>query len=138
MGYTTTYAGQISITPPLPAETVTRYTAFYDDNPHVLSSPSSGSREKRGYCQWEIVEDGSKLVWDGGEKFYDGPAWLKYVIDTFVKPAGSTAAGALLAQGEEVGDVWYLIVEDGRVYTQDVKLTPQPDLASFQPRVEVT
>jgi hypothetical protein len=35
------------------------------------------------WCQWVISEDGTKLEWDGGEKFYEYAAWLKYYINHF-------------------------------------------------------
>jgi hypothetical protein len=36
------------------------------------------------WCQWEPTEDGTQIVWDGGEKFYEYRAWLQYLIDHFL------------------------------------------------------
>lgn len=93
------------------------------------------------WCQWTPTDDGAALVWDEGEKFYDSPEWMKYIIDHFLRPgavlSGRSPAelesaipefreftfnhvldGEIHAQGEEPDDQWMLVVETNRVYVR--------------------
>lgn len=85
------------------------------------------------WCQWEATADGRALVWDGGEKFYDAPEWMAYLIDHFLKPGAvvqdnvlqeerfelfsfnHVLDGTIEAQGEDPDDRWKLIVKDNEV-----------------------
>ena len=86
------------------------------------------------WCQWVPVkdDDGNTVIeWDGGEKFYSSPEWMKYIIDHFLKPgafakdqlpflqANHICNGMIDAQGEDAEDRWRLHVRDNVVTTQD-------------------
>jgi hypothetical protein len=152
MGYTTEYDGQISVEPPLNPTEVAYLQAFAatwrgerPDDPYYIGSeisldhtsarlipfnprPPAGQPNER--CCWTPTDDGSAIVWDGSEKFYDGPDWMQYLIDHFLtRTAGSFAAdprsegftfdhqchGHLRAQGEDFRDRWALAVSGNRV-----------------------
>ena len=91
------------------------------------------------WCQWVPVVDetddeteepisASHIEWDGGEKFYEATEWMQYIIDHFIgenplaklnQPErfnflqGHKVNGEIFAEGEEPGDHWKIIVEDG-------------------------
>lgn len=67
------------------------------------------------WCQWNISDDGSCIFWDGGEKFYSSPLWMMYVINNFIAPFGHVCNGIITAQGDDISDVWSLIVKDNVV-----------------------
>ena len=67
------------------------------------------------WCQWVPSEDGSAIEWDQGEKFYDYVAWMKYLINHFLKPWGYVANGEIQFQGEDEDDRGILVVKDNRV-----------------------
>jgi hypothetical protein len=81
------------------------------------------------WCGWTVSNDGTRIEWDGGEKFYYATDWMQYLIDHFLKPGAigkgapelegftfdHTVNGAIEARGEERGDIWQLVVEDNRV-----------------------
>ena len=84
------------------------------------------------WCQWIATEDGEYIEWDGGEKFYNAAEWMQYIIDHFVgenplaklnQPGyfnflqGHKVNGEIFAEGEESGDHWKIIVENGIVRT---------------------
>lgn len=69
------------------------------------------------WCQWVPNEDGTKLEWDGGEKFYEYVPWLKYLITNFLDPWGYKLNGEVSWSGEEQGDVGVIHVEDNVVTT---------------------
>ncbi len=76
MGYTTYFSGEIEVEPPLSAALVAEITAFnrgeYQEADMSVCNPG-------GYCQWVASDDGSQILWDDGEKFYDSPIWMEYM-----------------------------------------------------------
>ena len=68
------------------------------------------------WCQWTISEDGTELFWDGGEKFYNYTAWLKYLISRFFNPWGRTLNGELLWYGEDRDDFGKIKVRNNEVF----------------------
>jgi hypothetical protein len=95
------------------------------------------------------TDDGTAIEWDGGEKFYDSPEWMTYLIDHFLKSgaeaqkqilraerlnarvpeldqfAGFTfdhvLNGIINAQGEDPDDKWRLVVKDNEVSVQTAR-----------------
>jgi len=67
------------------------------------------------WCQWVISEDGTRLEWDEGEKFYDYIPWLKYYINHFFKKWGIKLNGRIRFQGEDPGDKGIIEVIDNVV-----------------------
>jgi hypothetical protein len=111
MGYTTTFDGHLTIEPPLPPDACAAADAARFDIPE----DDDAAEQLDGCCQWEIVDNGSTIVWDDGEKFYDSPRWMAWLIARHI-PAGHNVNGEIEAEGEEYGDRWMLKVVD-RVVT---------------------
>lgn len=113
MGYTTTFTGRIDLSRELTAREAQAIRDFAEerhggDTRHDPQFPGF-------WCQWVPTKDGTGIVWDGGEKFYDAFEWMRIVIDRFIAPAGIVANGEVLAQGENPSDVWQLRVTDNKV-----------------------
>jgi len=62
------------------------------------------------WCQWEPTDDGSKLRWDGAEKFYYYTEWLEYLNENFFKAWDRKIIGAVSWQGEQHDDYGLLTV----------------------------
>ena len=75
----------------------TRDSSIIDYNQAPLTQPGL-------WCQWILSEDGTKLEWDGNEKFYNYSEWLNYLNDKFLAPNGITLEGEIEWQGEEEDD----------------------------------
>ncbi|MGI8899562.1 MAG: hypothetical protein ACR2HA_01300 [Nocardioides sp.] len=43
------------------------------------------------WCDWVPCRDGCCLAYNGVEKFYGGVAWLRYLIDHFLKPGAEAS-----------------------------------------------
>jgi hypothetical protein len=71
------------------------------------------------WCQWEISEDGKELMWDGGEKFFNYTAWLKYLINKFFIPWGIFASGEIMWYGEDRSDIGKIKVHNNEVFVFD-------------------
>lgn len=137
MGYTTEFEGQIDIHPPLNTAEIAYLKAFSasrrmkrtkgsyyvgDDRTDVLENNIPPDGQPGLWCKWIPNEDGTAIVWNGHEKFYDSVAWMQYLIDHFLGHGakavgqvpgivgGHTLRGHIHAEGEEPGDVWELIV----------------------------
>lgn len=101
-----------------------------DHEPNVIDHNQQPSTQPSLWCQWTPTEDGMGIEWDGGEKFYSYTEWLVYLIHKVLAPNGYVLNGTVQWQGEEVGDVGEIIVENNRVYTQEwkgekIEMTPQ-------------
>lgn len=71
-------------------------------------SVTDNNREPRGqpglWCQWIPTKDGNGIEWNGGEKFYEYEAWLKYIVEHFLEPWGYELRGEVTYEGEDSSD----------------------------------
>ncbi|MGN6107778.1 MAG: hypothetical protein ACTHU0_21910 [Kofleriaceae bacterium] len=65
--------------------------------------------------------DGSALLWDQNEKFYEYIPWLEYLITTYLKPWGYTLNGKVTWQGEHMDDRGQITVKNNRVSSKRLK-----------------
>ena len=47
------------------------------------------------HCQWIPCPSGCCLSYDGHEKFYEPTAWMRYLIDHFIKPGAAASRSGL-------------------------------------------
>lgn len=82
-------------------------------------------REERAqpglWCQWVPNEDGTAIVWDDGEKFYDYIPWIEYLIKHFLSPWGYVLNGTMTWQGESHGDVGTITIAGNAVSATENK-----------------
>jgi hypothetical protein len=89
------------------------------------------------WCQWVPTEDGTAIEWDEGEKFYSAGEWMLYIIEHFIGDdpiakqvdpenfgflQGHKVNGEILAEGEEQGDIWKIVVDDNAVTELEAKI----------------
>lgn len=166
MGYTTTFDGEVTIDPPLNEAEVAYLREFAESrrmkrgkgpffvggsgfrgqghDADVVNHNSPDDSQPGLWCQWVPNDDGDALVWDEGEKFYEAPRWMKYLLDTFIcrRPNDQTLAamieadprfaeftfdhtanGEVYAEGEDPDDRWMLVVKDGEVAVATTEVT---------------
>ncbi|KAG0579891.1 hypothetical protein KC19_4G132000 [Ceratodon purpureus] len=141
MGYTNTFRGCFTITPPLEGAPKallkglcnTRRMAREMDPIYGIEGEyyvgdeeaqegrlldyawDRPPRTQPGYwCQWMLSDDGAKLQWSGAEKFYCYTEWLRYFI-TRVFPQGTVLNGEVRYEGEELGDEGVIQITDNRI-----------------------
>jgi len=150
MGYTTDFEGHVTITPPLNHEEVEYLNKFADTRrmkrtkgPYYVDNAGFAGQDNEDdildyncpddsqpslWCQWNPSDDGTKIEWDGSEKFYSSETWMAYLIDNFLKPGALASTvddpqfdgftfdhvvnGDIYAQGEDANDMWILSVVD--------------------------
>ena len=101
-----------------------------DREPNIIDFNEPPTTQPSLWNQWTPSNDGMAIEWDGGEKFYNYTEWLVYLIHKVLAPNGYVLNGVVTWQGEEIGDVGEIIVENNRVFEQPWKInreeiTPQ-------------
>lgn len=117
MGFTTLFWGRIEVEPALPEATRRRLVEWASQDHRDGSTPGV-------WCQWVPTPDGSALVWDGEEKFYDADSWMRYIIGQFIADK-HTANGLVFAATEpEMGlfSAWSMTVKDNVVLVVDYEV----------------
>lgn len=102
MGYTTKFKGRFD----LDKELAPKHAEYLDQN-ELPEGPG-------GYFQWVPTKDRRGIEWDGGEKFYDYIAWLRWVAAK-LKKWGYKMNGSVRWRGEEFDDTGVLTVVDNEV-----------------------
>jgi hypothetical protein len=74
------------------------------------------------WCQWVPTEDGTGIMWNGMEKFYNYVEWLQYLINNFLAPWELKLNGEVEWQGEDSGDFGKIVVKDNVVTTKNGKV----------------
>jgi hypothetical protein len=69
-------------------------------------------RQPSLWLQWVLNDEGTQLVWDGGEKFYKYIEWLEYLVQHFFEPWGIKLNGSVTWEGEESSDVGKIVITD--------------------------
>lgn len=67
------------------------------------------------WCDWTPNQEGTSLIWNGGEKFYHYIEWTQYLIDTILKPRGYVLNGEVTWQGEDPEDRGVLVIDNNLV-----------------------
>lgn len=156
MGAHTTYIGHIAINPPLsppevdvvralnrtrrwdgPGGALRTSTHPGDDAPpqdrtDAYNRPAPGAPGL--WCPWTACERGHCLHWDGLEKPYTGDRWLRWTIDTLLRPGAEIAGtewarrhsltcdhgleGIIVGERHESGELFALSVSDNMVRMQ--------------------
>ena len=86
-----------------------------DQTPDILNYNYPPTGQPGLWCQWVPSEDGSQIVWDEGEKFYEYTEWLRYLIEHFLAPWGYKLNGTVEWRGEEDDDRGRIVVKDNIV-----------------------
>jgi uncharacterized protein (TIGR02996 family) len=89
-----------------------------DDDESILDHNSPPGDQPGLWCQWRPSEDGTAIVWDGGEKFYDYVEWLEYLILHFLNPWAYVLNGKVRWQGEVNEDRGVITVINNRVLAE--------------------
>lgn len=90
--------------------------------PDILDYNSPPEGQPGLWCKWTPDEDGTAIIWDDGEKFYDYVQWIEYLIENFLAPWGYLVNGAVEWDGEGRGDVGRILVVNNAVIEQHGKV----------------
>lgn len=77
------------------------------------------------WCHWIPSEDGTEILWNGAEKFYEYIQWINYINENFLKPWGITIDGDVKWFGEDEEDIGIIVAKDGGISYRLKKITHQ-------------
>lgn len=83
-----------------------------DDDESVVDHNKPPITQPSLWCQWVPNEEGTAIVWDGGEKFYEYENWIIYIVKNFLAPNGYILNGTVSWQGEDDEDFGELVMID--------------------------
>lgn len=107
MGYNTKFSGELKFMQPLTMEQ-------FIDLDEILEKLD---------IDLDFNKQKDALKWNGAEKTYDLEVKVNDLVDAMrLKYPEFYLCGELLAQGEEVGDVWKLVIENGRAVRQEITI----------------
>jgi len=75
------------------------------------------------WLQWVLTEDGTRLEWDNGEKFYCYVEWLQYLINHFFSKWNIMLNGDIFWEGEESTDLGKIEVRDNVITVKGATIT---------------
>ena len=115
----TYFMGEFKLDKPPTAAQVLILKDFAEDR-----HDGKGSKCPGAWCQWVPNANGSAIIWDDGEKFYNYEHWIEYLIDNYLIPWGYKVNGAVTWDGDEAGDQGTIDVIDNIVdaYTNSERI----------------
>lgn len=92
--------------------------AGQDREENVIDHNRPPSTQPSLWCQWVPTEDGTAIVWDEGEKFYEYVPWIDYIVEKILKPRGYSLTGEVTWRGEEDTDMGKICIENNEVHVK--------------------
>lgn len=121
MGYTTEFEGVLKFKHEISVPQVAKLNEFFGEDPNDHPEWKRREGDKYSYLQYELTKDMTGIKWDGNEKFYYAVEAINLIIDNMKAEFPEfELQGELLAQGEELGDVWKLEIVDGQATRKDI------------------
>ena len=128
MGYSTDFTGELKFKNELTASQLAklktllgndrREIGFEDDNEVYESSDDYWY-----HIDLELNDDFSGIKWNGAEKTYGLDSIVNFIIRVMKKEWDNfELVGVLSAQGEDAGDRWDLVMEDGKATRKEYKM----------------
>lgn len=120
MGYTTKFKGELRFKKQL---TVQQLAALSN----ILGEDSRDHPEwnERNFIDidLELTKDYTALQWNGAEKSYNMQGQINLIIRLMQQDDNDFGLeGALLAQGEEIGDVYKIAIENNIAVVHEIKI----------------
>ena len=119
MGYSVYFSSDstMDVVPPIPAAAVAGLNATFETTRY------SETRHGKIWNELRFSEDGAKVIFPD-EARSDTPYWVRWLVEHFVKPYGSTLVGEVEWEGDERDDYGRIVAKDGeiRVYDGNVSI----------------
>jgi hypothetical protein len=97
--------------------------AGQDDDASVIEGNTPPDGQPGLWCQWVPSNDGTAIVWDGSEKFYNYVEWIKYLVENFIKPWGYVLNGEVEWSGDDADDRGLICIDNNVVKIKVARIT---------------
>lgn len=89
---------------------------FVDDETSAIIDYNVPPKTQPGlWCQWVPNPEGTEILWDSNEKFYNYEEWIQYIITNFLDPFGYKLNGTVTWHGEDSEDHGQIVITDNNV-----------------------
>lgn len=95
-----------------------RGVAGQDRDQSILDYNNPPKGQPGLWCHWKPTEDGTAILWDQGEKFYDYVKWIDYLIAHFLGPWGYVLNGVVKWVGEDRSDRGKIVIKENDVLVE--------------------
>jgi hypothetical protein len=93
-----------------------------DDTADIIDDNEPPEPQPSLWCCWVPTEDGTRIQWNGQEKFRLFDDWLEYLIARILSPRGYILSGAIEWSAPEYDDFGYLQVIANQIVTERPKV----------------
>jgi hypothetical protein len=107
MGYNTKFTGKFQFNKPLESKHKELFLQIYNERHNDNCLPSK-------HCQWMVDKSGTKLIYDGNEKFYGYIEWIG-IIKLLAELLGYELTGKAFWRGESKNDVGTIKIKNRKV-----------------------
>lgn len=123
MGYSTDFSGVLTFKKELTGKQIAKIQTFLGAD--CREHPEWGKNDLT-WIDLEFAENFEGLQWNGSEKTYDLVKKVNLITEKMRQEFPDfEMEGELLAQGEETGDVWKLVMINGVATKQHVDFMPK-------------
>lgn len=127
MGYNTEFRGILEFKNPLTDEEVIKLSTFLGEDCRDHPEWDYDAMLDLTYIDLKFSDDYDGLIWDGSEKTYDMVEKINLILKEMRKEFPDfDLEGELMAYGEEPGDIWKIVMEDGYAITREVEYHEKP------------
>lgn len=120
MGYNTNFSGELKFTNDPTVSQLNELKKYLGED--CRKHPEWNMREYT-YIDLELTEDLTGICWNGSEKTYDLTEKINFIIKQMKEKFPDFGLeGQMLAQGEDIGDVWKIVIDDGEAVEKDIPL----------------
>lgn len=121
MGYTTTFKGELKFNRELTASDIVLFTEFFGGD--FRDHPNWEGADGLYYCALEFNDNYTGIRHDDSEKTHALEEQVNVVIYNINKTKPDLIlSGELLAQGEDIGDRWFLRMIDGNAVKVPIEI----------------
>ncbi len=124
MGYSTEFRGELKFTTELTATQLAKVNSFLGED--CRHQPDWIGTKGLDYVNLELLKDFSGLQWNGAEKTHGMVQMVNMIIMTMRTKwqLDFGLKGKMLAQGEEIGDLWELAInEAGFAFKRELQIS---------------
>jgi len=119
MGYSTKFNGELKFVNELTVSQLSKVKSFCGED--CREHPEWLEAEGLYYIDLELTDDFTGLRWDFSEKTCDMEKLVNVIVLNMRQEYPEfSITGEMLAQGEEVGDIWKVATADGLAFRQDI------------------
>lgn len=121
MGYSTDFVGSFDITCEVTDEMIECMYGIFGEDCRKHPEWKVFTNEELTWMNFELVGNNTAIAWDGSEKTYHFVEKTNLILDIMKDRFPQFGlSGKIMAYGEIPGDIWAIVIEEGRAVKKSV------------------